>query len=103
MKREDVTGLSDEALVHHEMDLERQLVRFNLTKGLRSSADTTKARGLRRGIARAQTELRRREIASGGVKGGLRVAHQGSFRAKTDEVAPASADFLGSVAGQFSE
>ncbi|GDX78837.1 hypothetical protein LBMAG42_06480 [Deltaproteobacteria bacterium] len=79
-KSTDLSALSDEALVHNELNSQRVLAAHQLrhvTGKLENNSLLGKAR---REIARAQTEIRRRELANGLVNGALRSAHLGTFK-----------------------
>ncbi len=75
--------MSDEALVHHELGLERELldVRFRHKTG--QLDDSSRMKVLRRGIARSRTIQRRRELAGGLTKNSLRDTHRSSFKPGT--------------------
>lgn len=75
----NLAELSDEALVHRELSGQRELTGHQLrhvTGKLENNSLLGKAR---REIARAQTEIRRRELAAGLPNGALRSRHLGSF------------------------
>ena len=86
MKYADVQSLSDEALVHKELSLERTLVQHQFRHRLGQLENTSVLKATRRDIARAQTEVARRELLAGVDKGSLRAKHAGTF---TPEVAAA--------------
>ena len=76
----DLSELSDEALVHNELNGQRVLAGHQLrhvTGKLENNSLLGKAR---RSIARSQTEIRRRELAAGLNTGALRSQHLGSFK-----------------------
>jgi ribosomal protein L29 len=76
----DLSALTDEQLVHTELNAQRDLAAQQLrhvTGKLENNSLLGKAR---RAIARAQTEIRRRELAAGDVNGALRTRHLGSYK-----------------------
>jgi large subunit ribosomal protein L29 len=102
----DIKALSDEALVHHELQLERDLVRKNFAHATNQLEDTASVKKVRRAIARIRTEQRSRELANGLGKDALRNAHRASF--KPDAAAAAAAPteqaaggFLAGIADKF--
>ena len=94
----DLSALSDEQLVHNELNAQRELAAHQLrhvTGKLENNSLLGKAR---KAIARAQTELRRRELAAGLVNGELRSRHLGSFKpAALGAVREAGGGFLKNV------
>lgn len=81
MNYNELASLGDEALVHKELQLERDLLelRFRLkTNQLDNTASITK---IRKDIARIRTAQRERELAQGLSNNALRNSHRGSFRA----------------------
>ncbi len=79
MSTTDLSTLTDEQLVHLELAHKRELAVHQLRHATGKLENNSLLAKTRKSIARAQTEIRRREIASGLVKGGLRTAHVGSF------------------------
>lgn len=96
----DLLSLTDEALVHEELTLERRLVLAAMAASVGKVSDTSALKLLRRGIARCRTEQRRREIAAGLLKDSLRGRHRATFVAVRGDVAE-SAPFLADVANKF--
>lgn len=81
MKYSELTSLDDQALVHKELQLERDLLelRFRLkTNQLDNSAAIGR---IRKDIARVRTAQRERERAQGLGSNALRNAHRSSFKA----------------------
>ncbi len=81
MNYNELASLGDEALVHKELQMERDLLelRFRLkTNQLDNTASITK---IRKNIARIRTAQRERERAQGLPNNALRNSHRGSFRA----------------------
>ncbi len=79
MKNVDLSTMSDEQLVHHELTLERTLFGHQLRHRLNQLENNSVLKRTRREIARAQTALRSRELDSGVVRGQLRQKHAASF------------------------
>lgn len=79
MSKTDLSNLSDEQLVHHELGLERTLFGHTLRHRLNQLENNSVLKRTRRDIARAQTALRGRELANGLNRGALRQLHSGSF------------------------
>lgn len=80
MSKTDLSNLSDEQLVHHELGLERTLFGHALKHRLNQLDNNSVLKATRREIARAQTALRARELTGGLVRGALRQQHAGSFK-----------------------
>ncbi len=101
----DIKALSDEALVHHELQLERDLVRKNFAHATNQLDDTASVKKVRRAIARTRTEQRSRELAGGMVKDALRNQFRTSFKADTAAAAApteeAAGGFLAGIADKF--
>jgi ribosomal protein L29 len=79
MKIQDLASLSDEQLVHKEMELERSMLAHQFRHRVGRLENTSLLAKTRKDIARTHTEIRRREIEAGLAKGGLQAAHRGSF------------------------
>lgn len=79
MKIQELAALSDEQLVHKEMELERTLLAHQFRHRVGRLENTSLLAKARKDIARSQTEIRRRELAAGQAQGALRAAHCGSF------------------------
>lgn len=73
-------ALSDEALVHKELDLERQLLDLTFRHRTGQLEDTSKLGKIRKDIARARTAERARELVQGLNKDELRNRHRATFR-----------------------
>lgn len=102
----DLKSLSDEALVHHELQLERDLVRKNFAHATNQLEDTASVRKVRRAIARTRTEQRSRERTAGLGKDALRNMHRTSFKADVVAAAVSTAEqgasgFLSGIADKF--
>ena len=101
----DIKALSDEALVHHELQLERDLVRRNFAHATNQLENTASVKKFRRAIARARTEQRSRELANGLSKDSLRNTHRNTFKPDAAGT-PASGEqaaggFLSGIADKF--
>ncbi len=79
MSNTDLSTLSDEQLVHHELTLERTLFGHQLRHRLNQLDNNSVLKRTRREIARAQTAMRSRELVGGMTRGSLRQMHMGSF------------------------
>lgn len=94
MATTDLSALSDEQLVHLELNHKRELAAQQLRHATGKLENNSLLGKTRRAIARAQTEIRRRELAAGEVKGGLRAKHLGTFT-------PAAVTAASEVGGGF--
>lgn len=106
MAKVDLKSLSDEALVHHELQLERDLVRKNFAHKTNQLENTAELKVLRRSIARTRTEERTREVAQGLAKDALRNQFRATFKpdaaATADSAAQSSpGGFLSGIADKF--
>lgn len=72
-------SLSDEKLVHRELDLERQLLDLSFRKRTGQLEDTSKLGKTRKEIARVRTAERSRERVQGLNKDALRGLHRGTW------------------------
>ena len=79
MKYSEFTTLTDEQLVHRELDLERILLTHQLRHRMGRLDNTSLLRAARRDIARAQTAISTRERDAGLLPGTLRGRHATSF------------------------
>ncbi len=109
MKASDIRELSDEALVHQELDLERQLIAAKFHHSMQQLEDTAQIGKLRKEIARLHTETRNREKALGVAKNSLRDQHRRTFGANEAQEAAADAGqeeakggFLRGIVDRFS-
>ena len=75
--------LSDESLVHAELQLDRELVSLNFMKKAGTLRNLMSTRDVRKNIARVRTEQRRREIEQGLAKDSLKSQHRSTFVAST--------------------
>ena len=79
MKNSEIKAMSDEQLVHTELQLQREIVQTRIDKVFEKSEDMMKLRKIRRDIARLRTEQRAREIAGQNNKDMLRNKHRKTF------------------------
>lgn len=79
MKYAELNALSDEKLVHRELDLERQLLELSFRKRMGQLEDNSKLAKVRKDIARARTAERSREKAGGLDKDALRGQHSATW------------------------
>ncbi len=80
MSTVNLSELSDEQLVHSEMNAQRELAAHQLRHATGKLENNSLLGKTRRAIARAQGEIRRREIAAKLVNGALRTKHLGSYK-----------------------
>ena len=79
MKVSELASLSDEQLVHKELELERSMLAHTFRHRLGQLENTSVLRETRRAIARAETLLTSRERAAGLSKGSLKGRFQATF------------------------
>jgi ribosomal protein L29 len=91
-------SLSDEELVHLELQLDRDIVEMRFAKQMGTLKETHRFKQMRRQIARFRTEQIRRERELGLSKNSIRNAHRLSFVAKVSEVVSS-----GSFASELNE
>lgn len=99
----DIQQLDDAALVRELVTKQHELVRARFQKGAGKLENTASIGVLRRGIARARTELRKRELAQGLAKDSLLAQHpvdQRSLGGSTGSTSGGS--FLSGFAGKIS-
>ncbi len=95
MSTPNLAGLSDEQLVHSELNSQRELAGHQLRHAMSKLENNSLLGKTRRAIARAQGEIRRREIAASLVNGALRAKHLGSYTPAALGAAPeAGGSFL---------
>ena len=98
MKTTELSALTDEQLVHHELNHQRELAGHQLRHATGKLENNSLLGKARKAIARAQTEIRRRERVGGVIQGGLRSRHLGSYTpAALGAVAEAGGGFLKSM------
>jgi ribosomal protein L29 len=95
MSTAKLSELSDEQLVHSELNSQRELAAHQLRHATGKLENNSLLGKTRRAIARAQGEIRRREIAAELANGSLRAKHLGSYRPAAIGAAPeAGGSFL---------
>lgn len=99
MKFSDLGSLSDEQLVHRELQLERTLTAHMIRHRLGRLENTSVLRATRRDIARIQTALGGRELAQALSKGSLKSKYASSF--VPEAAAPASEAGGGFLSGML--
>lgn len=95
--------IDDVGLVHQLEQGHRDLVRAQFSLAAGRLENTASLKGIRAGIARLETELRRREIAGGMAKNTLRARHRSSFVANDAVDQAAAGSFLADVVDTASE
>lgn len=89
--KEQLKDMSDEAIVHAELQLDRDSVTIRFQKKSGNGKNIHQAKLVRRAIARLKTEQTLREKAAGVAKGSFLSQHKGSFVASAvEEVAVSS-------------
>lgn len=105
MAKIDLKALSDEALVHHELSMERKYVIKRFGHRTNQLEDTASLRVVRREIARTRTEERAREAAGALAKDSLRSNFRHTFKpdqaGAAKAVAAPSGGFLSGIASRF--
>jgi len=81
MNTQEITTLSDEQLVHTELQLERDLIAARFAHRTSQLDDNSVMKKLRRDIARLRTAARGREIEQSLPKDALKAAHSKTFTA----------------------
>jgi ribosomal protein L29 len=75
-----LNSLSDKALVHRELQLERDLIHTRIRHRTGQLEDVSQLAKLRKGIARARTVQRNREVDQSLSSNALRDKHRSSFK-----------------------
>jgi large subunit ribosomal protein L29 len=99
MKFNELTSLGDEAIVHKELQMERDLLELRFRLKTNQLDDTATISKLRKDIARLRTAQRERERAQGLPKNALRNNHRSTFRAGGGVAAEAVASSSGFLKG----
>src|SRR6056300_853954 len=98
--KEQMAGMSDEELVHAELQLDRDLVTLRFQKKAGNGKDMHKSKEVRRNIARLRTEQIAREKAAGLAKNSLRDQYRSTFQISADDLASQAAE-TGSFASEL--
>ena len=77
----ELKALTDEQVVHAELQLDRDLVGLRFSKNADQLRNVNQIKVVRRNIARVRTEQRRRELDAGLGKNALRNEHRATFSA----------------------
>lgn len=105
MKYEQLQALSDEALVHRELQLERDLIAATFRLRTGQLDDSSQVGKLRKDIARARTAQRLREEAARLGRNALRDQHRATFKvgqqAPETGGAPTGGGFMKSIASKL--
>lgn len=80
MATTDIRALSDEQLVHAELQLERDMIAASFRLRTGQLEDTASLGRMRRQIARVRTQQRQRELEQGLAKDSLRNLHRATFQ-----------------------
>lgn len=80
MQNAKLNSLSDEALVHRELQLERDLIHTRIRHRTGQLEDVSQLAKLRKDIARARTVQRGREVDNSLSSNALRDMHRSSFK-----------------------
>lgn len=97
MKYSELSALSDEELVHKELELEHMLVGARFRLYTNQLDDSSALRKLRRDVARVRTAERDRERSQGLPKNALRDRHAGGFAPSQTATADGGGSFLKGV------
>ena len=81
MKMSEIKELTDEQLVHRELQLERQIIDARFQKEVGTLENASVFMGFRKDIARLRTEQRQREIAQNLNNDSLRNKFRSTFQA----------------------
>ena len=97
---EALSKLDDKALVHTELQFERDLIEASFRHSTGQLDDVSKLMKLRRSIARARTAERAREREQGLTHNALRDRHRSSFKpeAPQDQTARLGSGFMKGIA-----
>lgn len=77
--KKQLADMSDEELVHTELQLDRDLVTLRFQKKAGNGKNIHKSKQVRRNIARLKTEQTAREKAAGLAKGAFHAQYKASF------------------------
>ena len=101
MKMSEIKELSDEQLVHHELQLERELIDSRIKKSFNTLTDSSMFGKMRKDIARIQTEITLREKKQELHKNALKAKFRRTFvPAQGDDAV--QEDVLKSIADKLS-
>ena len=99
----ELSKLDDKALVHTELQFERDFIEASFRHSTGQLDDVSKLGKLRRGIARARTAERSREREQGLTHNALRDRHRSSFKPEvaTEQSARLGAGFMKGIADKL--
>jgi ribosomal protein L29 len=102
--KKQLADMSDEQLVHAELQLDRDLVTIRFQKKAGNARNIHKLKQIRKGIARLKTEQTAREKAAGLAKGAFHVQHKASFKALDGDLdAGSGSSFMADLNEQMEE
>lgn len=102
MKMSEIRELTDEQLVHKELDLERELIESRFKKQFGTLEDTSTFSKIRKDIARLQTEQSKRQAEQNLSKNGLKMLYAKTFRPTQEEDEEGTQNFLQDIADKMS-
>ena len=102
LKMEDVRGLSDEDLVHQELELDRMMIQARFQKQIESLENSSVFQKLRTSIARLRTEQRVREKQQNLNTDTLRNQYRKSFSSTSSSSESSGGGFLDKFAEKIS-
>ena len=102
MKMSEIKELSDEQLVHKELELERTLIDARFKKQFNALEDSSIFAKIRKNIARLQTEQTRRQAEQKLPNNGLKMLHAKTFKPAENEDSEGTQDFLKNLADKMS-
>ena len=99
----ELSKLDDKALVHTELQFERDLIEASFRHSTGQLDDVSKLGKLRRSIARARTAERTREREQGLTHNALRDRHRSSFKPEVpaEQTARLGAGFMKGIANKL--
>lgn len=92
MNYAELGELSDQQLIHAELNLEHQLITARFQHATNQLQDSSQLKKIRRDIARIRTASRGRELEQGLRKNALRDAHSNSFDSSAAAAAVAAGE-----------
>ena len=102
MNMSEIRELSDEQLVHKELELERQIIDARFKKQFNTLEDSSIFAKIRKSIARLQTEQSKRQAEQNLPNNGLKMLHGKTFKATSEGEAEGTQDFLKNLADKMS-
>ena len=102
MKMSEIRELTDEQLVHTELNLERELIDARFKKQFGTLEDTSIFSKIRKNIARLQTEQSKRQAEQNLPNNGLKMLYAKTFRPSQNEGEEGNQNFLQNIADKMS-